>query len=205
MMMQKTIICHCDHSFDIDIAEPLDISPATRFREEILAGTFLTVRCPQCGDTLKPEFELTFTASDAQRPIHLVPEKERDHLLFGTHPVPPESSVVVGFAELRDRVRVMDANLDFRAVEYLKYQILVRAGGAEGVRIYFDRLRDDKLRFAVHGLRSDEVALVDLPGASYRRAERDVAAVKPNEVIRTLLEEPYVSVHKIEIEGTDDA
>lgn len=198
--MKRRIVCHCEHTFDAQIPDEIDISQGSAGRSSIVDGSFLSLKCERCGDTLRPEFDLLLRDKDSDLRIRLVPEHDRDRFLFGTYSVPAGPTVVVGFAELRERVAVLEAGWESQAVEVLKYQILRRAGSAANIKVYFDRSVGEELEFHVHGLRNGEIGVVRISQSAYRKAVEDLERLSSTEPYKTLFEPPYPSIHKLEIE-----
>jgi len=198
--LTRRIVCHCEHGFDAQLPDEIDISEDSAGRASILDGSFLSFDCERCGDTLRPEFDLLLRDKDSDAVIYLVPEVDRDRFLFGSYSVPEGPTVVVGFAELRERIRVLEADWETQAVEVLKYQILRRAGSASDIKVYFDRSVGDQLEFHVHGLRNGEIGVVRISQSAYQSAVGDLERLRSTEPYKTLFELPYPSIHKLEIE-----
>jgi len=55
-MAIRRITCFCEHQFDADVADVVDLGVDADAERRILAGEFMDVSCPLCGKVLKPEF-----------------------------------------------------------------------------------------------------------------------------------------------------
>ena len=52
--MKRRIVCFCEHSFDADVPDSVDLGKQPEVEQAILSGEFLSIRCPSCGKVLKP-------------------------------------------------------------------------------------------------------------------------------------------------------
>lgn len=198
--MLRTFPCHCEQEVEADIPDPLDLSPGSPQRNSLIDGSFLTITCDRCGAVLRPECELRCVRGTDDVVLFVVPESSRDRFLFGRYPVPESVQVVVGFAELRERLLIEDAGLDFRGVELLKYHILLRSDKQEGTVILFRALDSDRLVFHIHGLKDEEIAVLRAPISAYERSLADTRTESDDEAHRIILDPPYISVRKIELD-----
>ena len=199
-MVRHTFLCRCEHEFNVDLPDVVSVGPGSPERNGVIEGTYLSFICEACGNSLRPDIELRFRVDDQTPHILLVPEKERDRFLFENSANPAVESVVIGFPELRERLIILDCGYDFRAIEILKCQILLRADAKKELRIYYERTNDDNLEFSIHGLRDGEIALLNVPRPAYTRALSDLADTSDNALHKALFDGAYVSIHKLEIE-----
>jgi len=196
--MKTELTCMCERSVGVVFPDVVDLAKEPAREEEILAGTFMSVRCPHCGKLLKPE--LPFRLLDAVRglDIYLVPSLERNSFLAGRlEGVPAEvNRVVIGFPELQEKLRIANAKLDDRVVEIAKFHLMRRAekeGPGRDVAIYFVSRGGGALTFEVHGLRRDEVGRVRVPEEAVERIAAELSRNLKREPYRVFLAGPYVS------------
>ena len=197
------LTCTCEKNFEFDIPESVDLSLRPEATEEILSGTFFTLTCPHCGEIIKPEFPLKITDQEKKIDIFLVPEMERDRYLAGLTHYPESARVVIGFAELAEKLRILSDELDDRAVEILKYYLLLKAANQD-LRIYYKETDGDDLVFEIIGLRDGEVGNARIPEALYNTSKHELEHKLGEEPFSLFLEPPYVSVNKIELEIDGD-
>ena len=206
--MKREITCHCEQKLVVEIDDQYDISDGSESMNAIRNGTFLNVTCDRCGDVLRPEFAVNFARSDG-RNVAFLPESERNHFMVGSVDIPNDSAVIIGTPELRETIALHDAALEREPIELVKYQILVRAGSGVGpptdIRIYFIQIEDAELIFHIHGLRDEEIAVMRLPESNYIRAKDELPRQRRSEPYKTILDPPYVSIHKVELEYDRDA
>ena len=197
--MKREITCHCEQKLIVEIDDEYDISDGSESMNAIRNGTFLNVTCDRCGDVLRPEFARNFTRSGGQN-IAFLPESERNHFMVGSINIPKDSAVIIGTPELRETIALQDAALEREPIELVKYQILVRAGAGADIRIYFIHMVGPELIFHIHGLRDEEIAIMRLPESTYLRAKDELPRQRQSEPYKTILDPPYVSIHKVELE-----
>jgi hypothetical protein len=198
--VKQEIACRCEHRLVVDLPETLDLASDPASEEQILDGSFMSVRCPVCGSLIKPE--LPFRVIDAARGVDIyhVPTLDRDRYLAGRLETVPKNvgRVVIGFAELVEKLRITNAGLDDRVVEVVKYHLMRRAGQeGQGVAIRFAARAEGHLVFEVHGLRSGEVGRVRVPEEKAARIGADLTANLRREPYRSFLLGPYVSCSSV--------
>ena len=44
----REIVCFCEHRFEAEVPERVDLAEDPAIEEQILGGEFLSVRCPSC-------------------------------------------------------------------------------------------------------------------------------------------------------------
>ena len=197
--MQQAITCRCENRVEIVVEAEYDISIGSPAHQAIRDGSFLSTRCDRCGERVAAEFD--FEAIDGcQRRMRFLPESQRNRFMLGTVEISEGQRVLIGFRELAEHVELMRDRLEREPIEFMKYQILRRANSTADVRIYYDGREGSELRFHIHGLKEDEIAVMRLPETIYSRSRTDVDSLRGSEPIRTILEPPYVSIHKIELE-----
>jgi len=124
MSATRQIVCFCEHSFQTDVPERVDLAESPEVEEQILSGEFLSVRCPACGKLLKPEFPV-FVRHEGGT-ILLVPELDRAAFCRGRLPYGLEDATrgAIGYEELAEKFLIKRAGLDDRVVELIKYYLL---------------------------------------------------------------------------------
>lgn len=205
--MTRELTCMCERTLSVDFADAVDLQAEPAREDEILEGTFMSVRCA-CGKLLKPEFP--FRIRDAQRglDIYLVPSLDRARFLMGKLESVPTGvqRVVVGFAEMQEKLRIANAKLDDRAVEIAKYHLLRRAEAdnpGRDVVIYFATRGGGFLTFDVHGLRPGEIGRLRVPEDAVERITADLPRNLKREPYRSFLTGPYVSCTRV-AEGEEE-
>ena len=128
--MKREIVCFCEHRFDADPPEEVDLARSPELEEAILAGSFMTAKCPRCGRLLKPEHPVRVRDAGRGIDLFMIPEEDRREYLHGASP--PGSGggaarVVIGYAELLEALQAVRCGLDARALEVVKYYLLNRA------------------------------------------------------------------------------
>lgn len=207
--MTRELTCMCERVVKAEFPEDVDLMKEPAREEEILEGTFMSVRC-ECGKLLKPE--LPFRVRDTARglDIYLVPSLDRARFLMGRLEGVPAgvARVVIGFAELQEKLRIANAKLDDRAVEVAKYHLMKRAhaeGPGKEISIYFVSRGGGYLNFDVHGLREGEVGRLRVPEEAVERIVAELPKNLRREPYAPFLKGPYVSCTIVSAgDGGDD-
>ncbi|MEI6877365.1 MAG: CpXC domain-containing protein [Spirochaetota bacterium] len=202
----RTLTCQCEASFGADLPSEIDLDCEKTSLGEILAGTFMTVECPNCGRSLKPELEFRFRSSRQGLDILVVPEAARFSVYSGIVKAPAASEILIGYAELYERALMLSSSLDPRCIEILKYHLLAKAistaGSAEEILVLFaGRQEDGKLKFHIQGLKPEEIAVIALSFDHYEKACANLGQIAGTEPFSRFLPGPYRSIRALEIPG----
>ena len=195
-----TITCVCEESFEADVPESVELAGRSQAYERIFDGTFMTFACPHCGHRVRPDVPLKVTDLSKSIEVFVVPERDRNRYLLGLTNYDCQGRIVIGYAELVEKLKVYVENLDDNAVELIKYYLLVRAGAGADPQIYFRGIEDGSLVFDIMGLRDDEVGRIRIGYDVYEKAVAELAEKRQEEPYSTILQPPYVSICKVEIE-----
>ncbi len=199
----RKVSCNCGHSFEADLPERVDCEKEPERWQEILSGEFLTVECPNCGHTLKPDLPFHLAHLSLGIDLYYIPEHDRSKAMSGElpYPVAEVKELVIGYPELVEKLTIADTGFDSRAIEVLKYYLLTPAlDAAEGegeIRIRFHKQEQDKLVFYIEGLREEEIGVSRIPMETYKKVKENLKATLEQEPFMSLLSPPYVSVNKI--------
>ncbi len=199
--MKVKIPCHCGNIMDFEYNDETEINPESA--EEIIHGRFMSTICDKCGITLKPEFPVMFTYPDPRMRIFFIPELQRDAFLRGQSPLLSKNPdrFVIGFQELAEKIKILDAGLDDITVECVKYYILSKIENdiktEDEIIIYFEKYENDKLTFCIHGLKKDEVGMLSVDMNFYNMSKEKVKTSIGEEPFKSFLTPPYISIIKI--------
>ncbi|GAB1481237.1 hypothetical protein MASR2M78_00520 [Treponema sp.] len=194
----KKISCSCNHVFEADLRDLIDIDQDTAELEKLAAGTFMTFTCPSCGTTVKPEYPIRVIWPSHNFDASVIPELDRGSFERGELRI--ENSLLVGYLELSDRIAVLKAKLEPIAIEALKYYLLLKADEAKPdaeVSAWFQNYSGDSIEFHLHGLRANEVAVSRIPYSLYERTLADFHADENAEPFVSLRKGPYLSVQNL--------
>jgi hypothetical protein len=199
----KSVSCICENVFDAEVPESMDLDASPEAAASILDGSFLNFTCPACGKLLKPEFRMRVTAPSRKLDLEFLPEEDRAAFYAGKLSIPAGRECVIGFPELLDRVRVVMAGLDHRAVEVMKYVYLSKAEEQNphaDIQVYFHGLEGDSLVFHILGVAEGQVAVIKADRSMYESVQRDLPARSGRPPFSAILSPPYVSVRKLDME-----
>ncbi len=202
----REITCMCEKTFEADLPDRIDLSANPEYVSSILDGSFMSVKCPQCGKLLKPDFPLAI--ADEKKAVNLsyIPELDRDSYLLGklSYEIGKPDRVVIGYNELVEKIKEYESKLDDRVVELIKYFLLTKAveSGSKGenVRITFHETQGSSLVFHMEGIRPDEIAITKIDKAMYDKTAKDIEKKAKEEPYVAFLAPPYVSINKIDLE-----
>ena len=113
------------------------------------------------------------------------------------------SMLVVGFAELAEKVLIFSKGLDDRVIEIMKYYLLTgpAGGSAQGaerdVTFLYRGEEGDKHLFHILGMKEGEVGVARLARAIYDKIASDVEKRVKEEPFRDFCEPPWVSLRRV--------
>lgn len=205
----RTVTCNCENTFEADLPDEIDLDTAPELTASIADGSFLSCACPACGTLLHTDVEARVLWASHGMKLALVPELSRMSVLSGRQSSPEGFELVIGYAELADRVAVYSARLNPVAVETLKFHLIEKALETAPDRdpvITFERTdAASNLVFYVHGLRDQEVAVTTVPRTLYNTIESAVILNPEAEPQSLLKNGSWVSARNIRMEASDNA
>ena len=168
----KTIECHCSAKIEIDVPELIDLDiDASRF-EQLKDGTFLTIVCPHCGATIRPEVPIRLISASNNLNAMVLPELERLTVYRGKANVPHEVEILIGYPELFERARILRDGQEANTIEIIKYYLQSKAEEQEpeaDITVLYHRLEAGKLSFHILGMKSGQTGVINLPLESVSR------------------------------------
>ncbi|MGA2764228.1 MAG: CpXC domain-containing protein [Spirochaetia bacterium] len=201
--VSRRIACFCDNVFDAEIPDSADLGAEPEVGKLIESGDFMAVTCPKCGKRLTPEFPFRLSLSDG-REVFLVPERDMAAFVRGKldYEVGSPFRVVIGFPELAEKMGILQAGLDDRIVEIMKYYLLT--GAAEpsekddrNVTLRYKGEEDGRHVFHLLGLKEGEIGVARLGSDIYRRIAADVETRAAEEPFQDFCSPPWVSVRRL--------
>jgi len=207
--MKRRIVCFCEHRFDAEVPDFVDLGRQPEVEQAIIDGEFLSIRCPNCGKVLKPEFPVMIEDPQAENTIFFIPELDRSAFFRGSlsYSLQEANRVAIGYEELVEKFLLKRYNLDDRVVEIVKYYLLSKIMEDEGedkeLRILFSRQEGDTVLFNVLGLKKDEVGILKMPAATLEKITSQLEEKKDQEPFSEILRAPYVSINNLLVEGPD--
>ena len=197
-MIQK-VKCHCDKELELDIPEMIDLDSKADLVSTITSGQFLASICGFCGATVRPECQLELRWSRFERPIWLVPEMDRALVLHGKSDAPKSHEILVGYAELIERVNVLRSDLDPKTVEVIKYYLQSKAEETDTdgeITVLFGGLDTKRLQFRVSGYKSGETGLLHIAMEKYLEIKADFKRLSLTEPFKMIFSGGYQSIRK---------
>ncbi len=200
----RKLTCPCDQVFSVDFPESVNLDSAPETTENIKNGSFLSCICPSCNAVLHTEFNTRFEWPSKKVNIKLIPEVERVSFLSGNMKEESDVQIVIGFAELSDRISVLENNLDPLIIEAIKYHLVLKASEnnpeAKIIILFEGFKKNGDLEFHIHGLKTDQVAVTLVPSTIYETLKTEAHDHPEAEPFASLVNGSYVSVQNILIE-----
>jgi hypothetical protein len=197
----RKLTCHCDQVFNVDIPDTFNLDDNPEVIAQIADGSFLSCVCPTCEAELHTDLKTRLDWPSKKASIVLIPEIDRFAYSTGMIPSETDAQVVIGFAELADRVAALQENLDPVAVETIKYHLIEKALESvpdAKITILFERRTDaGELEFHIHGIREGEVAVTKVPESLYNSIAADSKDHPDKDPYPLLKNGTYVSVKNI--------
>jgi hypothetical protein len=207
--MKRRIVCFCEHGFDADVPDSVNLGEQPEMEQAIIDGEFLSIRCPNCGKVLKPEFPVLIEDPQAENSIFFVPELDRSAFYRGSlsYSLREATRVAIGYEELVEKLLLKRYNLDDRVVEIVKYYLLSKIMEDEDedkeLRILFSKLEGDTALFNVLGIKKDEVGILKVPMTTVEKISSQLLEKKQQEPFSEILKAPYISINNLLMEGPD--
>lgn len=76
--VRRSFSCSRGHAFDADVFRSANVTRQPDLKDQILAGRFNQVRCPQCGQDVAAEVPFLYHDEDAGRMIWVYPRSKAD-------------------------------------------------------------------------------------------------------------------------------
>ncbi len=185
----KSVTCLCENQIEIDVPEIIDLDANPEKIKLITNGSLFELSCPSCGRIIKPEFPISISWPSHNLEFSVKSEYDRADFYSQETQADNQVEILIGYAELADRLAVIEAGLEPIIIEALKYYLLVKADEAAPnaeVSAWFSGIVDETIEFHLHGLRPDEVAVSRIPLKLYEKTK--------GEYLASPLSEPFVSL-----------
>jgi hypothetical protein len=135
----------------------------------------------------------------------VVPELDRLTVYRGKMDAPKGVEILIGYAELFERARILRDELEAKTVEIIKYYLLSRAEEQEpeaDIIVLYHGLVNGKLEFHILGMKSGETGIIQLPREHAGASASDMAKQDPR--FKELFAGPYRSVRKLGFMAEDE-
>lgn len=179
---------HCDHEQEARLAHGVHAVRAPEVRDQIFARTFHAITCAACGRTFVAQRPLVYTDTERKHWIHVAlveqrarwPELEDQteevfERAFTGSPLAREIAermkvrLVFGLDELREKLVIWQSNLDDRAVECLKFELIRRDPALAHAHLVVDAVAADRTLT----VRVDRDRALSVEGALVERFDDD--------------------------------
>lgn len=203
----KTFTCYCEKEVDLGIDDTVNLDDFPTYYEAMKENRFLVLTCPHCGATIKPEVTVRVVSKNKNMDYYVIPELERLTYYRGKVKAPAGSEVLIGYPELFERVRIIDAGINHESVEVIKYYLQCKAeeSDPEGdITIYFKKKDDNGLIFNAFGFSSGDAAQIPVPLTTYHKIAETIEQTKRQEPFSNIFSGNYHSLKKLAFEDDED-
>ncbi len=134
----------CKASQEVELYESINVKEQPELKERLLANQLNAVTCPGCQFQFRVDKNLLYSDPDRRVLIYWIPATEQQYeqgeeqfselvqnmtALLPTDLRAPEVHLVFNRTELVERIFLLEAGLDVRTIEYIKYSIYTRNTG----------------------------------------------------------------------------
>jgi len=123
----RKLTCPCEQVFSVDFPEVVNLDTTPEVIVKIEDGSFLSCVCPSCNAELHTDLKTRIEWPSKGVALVLLPEIDRISFMSGNQEPEKDAQVVIGFAELADRIAVIKAGLEPLIIESLKYHLANKA------------------------------------------------------------------------------
>ncbi|MBR0319074.1 MAG: hypothetical protein IJQ86_07275 [Spirochaetia bacterium] len=202
--MKVKVPCTCYAPVDFEYEEVVDLAKNPEAANQIMAGSFMKVKCPKCGKVLHPEFPFVVKYEPKNIDIQFLPERMRDDYLRGTskYCFKKDGRIAIGLSELAEKLKIINEGFDDRIIEVIKYYMVSKIEADQKpeaeIRAFFECTdKDGNLVYQVLGLKDNEVAQLTIPKSFYEVCKVKTLAYKNSEPFSLFLSPPYISLLRI--------
>ncbi len=137
-----TIVCpQCEAEQEVELYDAINVQEAPALRDELMANQLNAVTCPHCGFQYRVDKQLLYHDPERRLMIYWFPGQEgeyrqnRDLFLQTLQAIdsalpdefdPPTVHLVFTRTELIERIYLLEADLNERVIEYIKYMMYSR-------------------------------------------------------------------------------
>lgn len=137
-----TITCpQCKADLTVELYDAINVTEAPALRDELMANQLNAVECPHCGFSFRVDKRLLYNDPDRNVMIYWMPGTEESYrenkeefmqamdALASALPDefdPPAVHLVFSRTELVERIYLIEAGLNERVIEYIKYMMYAR-------------------------------------------------------------------------------
>jgi hypothetical protein len=199
LSMKQKIPCYCDNTFSVEVPAEINLDIQGEYIDKILDGSFMTFFCTSCGKKHKPEFPVTILWPSKDLRLEVLPELDRGEFYRRKKDQDPRETVI-GYPELSDRIAVYRDGLEPAVIEALKYYLYLKAEETApdaDLGVWYQQKGPEGLKFHIHGLKRDEVAVTVLPLNLYEKTFRDYKSHPKGELFSSLRHRSYLSVQNM--------
>ncbi len=196
----KKFVCHCEQEIDLDIPDLLDLDASPDIMKEIVDGSYLTTQCPKCGTKLRPEFSMRVQSAKNKLDAFVLTELDRLSVYRDKADAPRGCELLLGFAELVERLKIIDAGLDAQAIEVIKYYLQGKAEESEpgaDINVSFNSVKDGKLVFHILGFSTGDAGILAIPRETYESTRADLPEMLKKKPFAGLFGGNYHSIKKL--------
>ncbi len=207
----------CGEKQQAELYESLNVRKEPELRDLLMANKINEVSCTGCQFSFRVDKPLIYIDQDHQLLIFLIPASEKQYDLgedqfneFIRHMLAllpadfraPEVQLVFNRTELVERIFLVEAGLNARIVEYIKYKILAQNGrrispDAKAILFNAQDSTEENLCFVVQDMASRKFeAVLHYPRETYETLDEMFGDGEKSADLMELFPGPYISARR---------
>lgn len=158
---EKYVCPHCQHESEVDIWNSINVDLDPELKEQIFNNEIWAWTCPKCGEKtyipwgalyhdMTHKFMIFFAFDSEDVENKYTPLELPDGVFLDDYTV----RAVYGLMNFKEKIRILEENLDDIAIEHMKYMISHLAHPEiveKGYQLYFERVDYENNEDAEHG------------------------------------------------------
>ena len=154
---QEIECSHCHRMLKFTMFESLNTTLDPQYKPKVLDLSLFDVSCPDCGNTMHARYG--FLYHDMDRRYMISVHWDQEDLFKPSDPAeknlmrdlgsnkPYRFRHVLGYDQLREKIRIFDAGLNDYVVEYWKFFFKKEKGIPDDLELFFQSCQNDHLYF----------------------------------------------------------
>lgn len=225
MSIQKTYPIHCpkcEAELEAELYDAINVTEAPALRDALMANALNAVECVHCGFTFRVDKRLLYNDPDRQLMVFWFPGNEAEYrankeefmasleALYTVLPDefdPPVVHLVFTRSELVERIFLLEADLNERIIEYIKYMMYSRnleklAPKQKAILFNAEDSNDETLCFVVQDLTTMQLeGMLQFDRSAYEGLMEMFDDDEQTAQLMDLFPGPYISARELLVQN----
>ena len=215
----------CGVQQDVELYEAVNVETDPKLKQELLGNQLNRVDCMDCDASFRVDMPLLYSDPQHNVLLHWIPETEtltkekiiedfdqsleQINAMLPADITPPNVRLVLTRVELVELIFMLEAELNERVVEYVKYSIHTRNMGKVDPKQFrlllnVEDSTDDELLFAIQDVETHELGRVLQYGRAAYQSMCELYKEVPDEFIE-MFPGPYISARNLLLDESAEA